>query len=458
MDVLLLGTGSAEGWPNPFCECSSCQAVRALGPAAMRAQSSALVDGTLLVDCGPDAPRQAGRFGTSLAGVRSVLVTHAHPDHLGPAMLLWRSWARRTEPLEVVGPPAVVAACRDWLGPADPVTLREVRAGDRLRVADYDVGVLAANHGDESAGPAVLYDVTGPDARLLYAADTGRLPEATNAAVSGAAYDLVLLELTWGSRPGDGAGHLDLDGFAATMAGLRSSGAVTDSTHVAAIHLGHGNPPPPELDRVLAGWGASAPPDGTLLRIGRGGDPAQPVRRQPRRVLVLGGGRSGKSAVAERRLAAETDVTYVATATPRDDAEWAARVLAHRTRRPAGWRTVEARTEQVPALLRAAPDGAAFLIDDIGLWLESAMSTAGIWDGGPDADAELARSVDELVDAWATTPAYAVAVSPEVGSGVVPATASGRRYRDELGALNCRLAAAGDEVWLVTAGIASRLR
>jgi adenosylcobinamide kinase/adenosylcobinamide-phosphate guanylyltransferase len=62
------------------------------------------------------------------------------------------------------------------------------------------------------------------------------------------------------------------------------------------------------------------------------------------------------------------------------------------------------------------------------------------------------------VQAWSTTARRVVAVSNEVGSGVVPATESGRRFRDELGWLNSRLAAAADEVWLCTAGIPTRLR
>lgn len=100
MEVLLLGTGSADGWPNPFCTCASCQALLAAGE--VRGQTAALVDNVLLLDCGPEAPRAALRAGRTLHGVRHVLLTHTHPDHLGPAALLWRRWARRDEPLDLV--------------------------------------------------------------------------------------------------------------------------------------------------------------------------------------------------------------------------------------------------------------------------------------------------------------------------------------------------------------------
>ena len=63
MRVTLLGTGSADGWPNPFCGCASCESARADGE--VRAQTCALVDDALLLDCGPETARQAERFGIS---------------------------------------------------------------------------------------------------------------------------------------------------------------------------------------------------------------------------------------------------------------------------------------------------------------------------------------------------------------------------------------------------------
>ena len=86
------------------------------------------------------------------------------------------------------------------------------------------------------------------------------------------------------------------------------------------------------------------------------------------------------------------------------------------------------------------------------------MDECGAWDGGAQAGRAVTGRVDRLLDAWQQTRRHVVAVSNEIGSGVVPETASGRRFRDELGRLNARVAAASDEVWLCTAGIARRLR
>ncbi len=171
------------------------------------------------------------------------------------------------------------------------------------------------------------------------------------------------------------------------------------------------------------------------------------------RVLVLGGSRSGKSAFAESLVADDADVTYLATsAGEAGDSEWAARVAAHRARRPAGWTTVE--TTAPSDLLRPG----TVLVDSVTTWVAALMEETGVWREDPDAEQRLAGRCDALVNAWAMTPAHVVAVSDEVGLGVVPETRSGRLFRDTLGEVNQRLAGTADEVWFVVAGLPQRLR
>lgn len=170
---------------------------------------------------------------------------------------------------------------------------------------------------------------------------------------------------------------------------------------------------------------------------------------------MLGGARSGKSAFAEELMAGQRLVTYVATALPRpDDPEWERRVAQHQHRRPDHWRTRE--TTDLDAVLRGGDS--PLLIDCATLWLTATMDRSGVWAGIAGADDQLAERVDKLDEAWRATSAHVVLVSSEAGCGVVPETASGRRFRDELGSLNTRLAAHADAVWLVTAGIPQRLR
>jgi adenosylcobinamide kinase / adenosylcobinamide-phosphate guanylyltransferase len=171
------------------------------------------------------------------------------------------------------------------------------------------------------------------------------------------------------------------------------------------------------------------------------------------RVLVLGGSRSGKSAFAESLVSDRGDVTYLATSTgTADDAEWAARVAAHRERRPAGWTTVE--TTAPSDLLR----GGTVLVDSVTTWVAALMDETGVWADDERAEQRLAGRCDALVNSWAMTPAHVVAVSDEVGLGVVPETRAGRLFRDVLGDVNQRLAGTADEVWFVVAGLPQRLR
>jgi adenosylcobinamide kinase/adenosylcobinamide-phosphate guanylyltransferase len=453
MEVKLLGTGGGAGWPQPCCSCASCES--AYGEGEIRAHTAALVDDVLLLDCGQDVPRSAIRLGARLDTVRHLLVTHDHHDHANGAFLGWRRWSGRAESLEVFGPRAALAALAAWLPPDEPgVAFRPLVAADTVALGRYTVRALAAEHDSEGA---LLYDDTDAAGdRLLYATDTGpgfKIPDS-------ARYDLLLLEETWGDSPAHTAGrHHDLTTFPQTLARLRRASALDERSRIAAIHLGHGNPPPSELRRRLAGWGAELPLDGAVFRTG---EPAR-HRPRPRRTLVLGGARSGKSMTAERMLAAEPVVCYVATAAVADDdPEWSDRIAAHVSRRPANWTTVE--SIELGELLRerTAADP-PLLIDCLTVWLARVMDRSGVWSADDEtakkaADVALAEAIDGLVQAWRTTRARVVAVSNEVGSGVVPERPSGRRFRDELGALNAALAAASDDVVLVTAGIATSLR
>ncbi|MGB7962011.1 MAG: MBL fold metallo-hydrolase [Propionicimonas sp.] len=263
MWVKLLGTGSADGLPNPWCRCPTCAEARALG--LVRSNTSVLVDGRLLLDCGPDAPRQAARFGSDLSEVEVVAIGHAHHDHADPAFLLYRSWVD-DRPLQVLGPPAVIEQCLQWLDRDQTgVTLRELTAGDVISAAGYSLTVLEARH--HAFGKAVLYLVDDGSSRLLYATDTGPFPAATMAALRDARLDLLLMEETFGTKTDGGETHLHLATFAQQLDQLRAIGAVTPATQVVAIHLSHHNPPLAELREALARLGAAEYPDGTQLHL-----------------------------------------------------------------------------------------------------------------------------------------------------------------------------------------------
>ncbi|MFB7534001.1 bifunctional adenosylcobinamide kinase/adenosylcobinamide-phosphate guanylyltransferase [Streptomyces sp. NPDC056178] len=399
MELTLLGTGAPDGLPRPDCPCAACATARG---ARSRAATALLIDDALLLDLTPGAVFAAARAGHSLTGVRQVLLTHPHD---GPAVEL---------------PAGLPPAGRVPDG-------RELTliSGHRVRAVPMDA-------------PGTGYEVTAPEgARLLYL-PPGGAPSGLADRVA-QPYDMVV---------GDVVGRPD------AVARLRAVEAIGPATEIVAVHLDHDAPPGAELDRRLAAAGARAVPDGTTLMVGE----YHAVPEVPRRTLVTGGARSGKSVEAERRLETYPEVVYVATGGGREgDTEWAARIGLHRERRPAAWRTEE--TCELVELLES--DGPPLLIDCLSLWLTDAMDRVNAWDdaawagGGEDT---LRKRTAELVAAVHGTRRTVVAVTNETGSGVVPATAAGRRFRDELGRLNAAFADECEQVLLVVAGQVLTLR
>ena len=162
-------------------------------------------------------------------------------------------------------------------------------------------------------------------------------------------------------------------------------------------------------------------------------------------VLLLGGARSGKSRLAlERAEAAARPLVFIATGEPGDE-EMAQRIELHRAERSAEWQTVEEPIE-IEHALRAAPPGATVVLDCLSLWVANVLET---------------HPVEEVAAAGAATAAardgLTVAVSNEVGLGIVPMHPLGRSYRDALGRVNTIWADAADEAYFVVAGRTLRL-
>ncbi len=174
------------------------------------------------------------------------------------------------------------------------------------------------------------------------------------------------------------------------------------------------------------------------------------------RILVTGGVRSGKSTHAEF-LIGDEPATYVAAGPAlgaEADPDWTARLAVHQTRRPASWTTVE--THDLPEAIRQA--GQPVLVDCLGTWLTAVVDTEDAWDQEADVVHGLVVArTDELVTQLRGCEHDVVLVTNEVGLGVVPEHRSGRLFRDLLGTVNQRVAAACHEVHLVVAGRVLRL-
>ena len=161
--------------------------------------------------------------------------------------------------------------------------------------------------------------------------------------------------------------------------------------------------------------------------------------------LVLGGARSGKSRFAERLAEGASSRTYIATAEAFDD-EMRARIGKHREQRGGGWTTVEAPLDLAGALRSCTSD--IVLVDCVTVWLGNLMHH----------ERSLHDEVAALCECLKSHPAHVVLVSNEVGLSIVPENAMARRFRDEQGLANQRLAEVADEVYFIAAGLPLSLK
>jgi adenosylcobinamide kinase/adenosylcobinamide-phosphate guanylyltransferase len=170
-----------------------------------------------------------------------------------------------------------------------------------------------------------------------------------------------------------------------------------------------------------------------------------------RKMLILGGARSGKSSHAQ--LLAEdiasgrgSQPVMIATAEALD-AEMADRIARHRAERGPAWRTIEAPLD-LQGAIEGLSAGEVAVVDCLTLWLSNLM--------GRDADLGVAAAA--LLDSLDRSPATLILISNEVGFGIVPDNALARRFRDEAGRLHQRIAAVADEVRLIVAGLSLVLK
>jgi adenosylcobinamide kinase / adenosylcobinamide-phosphate guanylyltransferase len=162
--------------------------------------------------------------------------------------------------------------------------------------------------------------------------------------------------------------------------------------------------------------------------------------------LVLGGARSGKSRFAQKLAALHSPVAFVATALPSDE-EMKRKIERHQADRPAEWVTIEEPLLLDTVLQERAPRFPLLLVDCLTLYTSNLMTAEK-----NDPEAVLLRA-DRLCATLRSIESSVVLVSNEVGSGVVPAYPNGRLFRDLLGELNQRVAAAADNVVLMVAGL-----
>ena len=278
MEIVLLGTAAAEGWPAAYCDCAVCELARQRGGKNIRMRSGALIDGDLKIDHSPDTVAHMMRLGPgrSLAKVRTILITHEHPDHLfanelkrtvnlprdmppQPAIAIYGN--RRVLNKITEAFPAPEKFRLDLQPPLEP--LKELTLPDGTRVLP-----LPATHCED----ALLLRIERNGKSLFYGHDSGTYTTETLDALGKAGpLDVALLDCTHTIQEDvDCRHHMNIPTLLRMAEELRARGAIVRGrTRVIATHFAphSGAKSHEELVRLLEPHGVEVAFDGMILNI-----------------------------------------------------------------------------------------------------------------------------------------------------------------------------------------------
>lgn len=278
MELLLLGTAAAEGWPAPFCECTYCQQARRRGGPNLRSRSGALVDDDLKIDLSADTVVQMQRAQRSLAGLKTLVFSHQHSDHISPSELNWMvspfTQTPPAQPIAVYGNQQVLAILREKLADSPKLAplleLHLLEPFQAVTTPDGDqITPLPADHVEGALLLRLTRSAERGGKTLFYGHDSGFYPAATlDALEAGPTLDIVLLDCTSGGRPMDNRNHMNCDGVVQMTDELRRRGVVTETTRVIATHFSHnGGLLHEELGQRFAPHGIAVAFDGMKVRV-----------------------------------------------------------------------------------------------------------------------------------------------------------------------------------------------
>ena len=259
--MLFLGTGAAEGFPDPFCGCEACLAAeKSDDPKLKRRRSALLLNEETLIDFGPDVMFACAAYGASLRNLRHMFLTHSHEDHFSYWNLAYmgmsQTWGDRRIALymsrearglieqfiawgERCGHPDVESQLRNTEKYYEFVTVEPFRT---YHVDDMNVMAVYGRHDGFAAGEKSLnyYFETPRQGNVFYASDTGRVYDETYDALKGKRLDTLIIEGSFGKKPlGPENGHLWQETLCEALDRLIAQSTITSATQIYVTHIAH---------------------------------------------------------------------------------------------------------------------------------------------------------------------------------------------------------------------------
>lgn len=241
MNIHILGTAAAEGFPGIFCRCEHCIKARQLGGKNIRSRSSAIIDGILKVDFPPDSYYHVLRDGIDMAAIKYLLITHTHSDHLQADELEMRNpiYAHGIDhPLKIFGHDQAMQHCLQAVKlNKDRIELQLIQP---FRTFELEEGTyvtpLLADH--DRRQTCLLFYIERNGKVLLYGHDTGWFPEETWQWLKGKSFDAALLDNTNGPLPGR-RNHMNNDAILEMKEAFESNGMLKKDGTVIVTHFSH---------------------------------------------------------------------------------------------------------------------------------------------------------------------------------------------------------------------------
>lgn len=274
MELIFLGTAAAEGYPDPFSACANCSEARELGGTSFRYRSSALIDGHLLIDMGPDLVAASMRHGIPLNDVRFGIQTHPHNDHLDVLAFFARHEGCNVEGIATMEYACSASALRrinaleslesEATNFADAeeqrrrrLTLRTIEPWVEFHIGPYRIQPVRATHGGGKIEAMLFAIEDEKGGQLFYGTDTTQVEDGTweRLAALGWVFDVFVLDHTGGVQTGISGSHHNGETFVAEIARAREAGVIADHTRILATHFAHHSNPTHDK---LAAWTAES--------------------------------------------------------------------------------------------------------------------------------------------------------------------------------------------------------
>lgn len=242
MQIKILGTAAAEGWPGIFCGCDSCQRARELRAKNLRSRASVQIDDHYKIDLPPDTYYHNIRYNLDLSELKYLFFTHSHGDHFAPDEIEYTrsgfAHNLKNAPIQVYGNEKVISAIQRRSDRKKlPLDLNIAAPFSPIHADHLRFTPIIAHHADTET--CFNYVIQSETSTVLYASDTGYYEQQTLEFLKQYCFDLLIVECTLGPTLLPSLKHMSMKGVLKLRDELRRSGAVSENTQVVITHFSH---------------------------------------------------------------------------------------------------------------------------------------------------------------------------------------------------------------------------